>query len=135
VIKKFDAQICHLASAARLAHQVITDTTPKGFTCLQPLITLSNGNVATTLMNAAKASLVVAQTQNASTPMEATSVHVQEVLLEIPPLDVFKCQECVPMAPYAIEMLHVHMLEATALGIYLHKSFSATQFDLNQFSI
>lgn len=65
----------------------------------------------TTSTNAVKAPLDVDPTQIASTPTDPMSAHAREDLLGTPPFrDVFKCQACVPMEPFAIETPCANML-------------------------
>lgn len=87
-----------------------------GFIFHMQLTHRSSDNVVMTLMSAAKESPDVVQIRNVSTLREATNAHAQEVSLEIPLMDVFKCLECAQMVQFVTEMQSVNMLVETDIG-------------------
>jgi hypothetical protein len=58
----------------------------------------------------------VVQTLNVSTPKAVMSALVRVAFREMKLMDACKCQECVPMVQFVIEMLFVNMRAEIDLG-------------------
>lgn len=122
VIRAFDAQTCRPVSDVKLAHLVITVTTPKGFICQQLLTTHSNVSDATILMSAARESRDVDRIPIAWTLKDLTSARAREDSSGTQRLAACKRLECVQMGRSVIGTLPATTPEETDIGKHINHS-------------